>query len=952
MKNRVGAGIFLRRRNFMKNGMGAGIWAGVWGVMVLVTGCPSPVVGTEAGEAVYAITVRNSANGTVSAGRETAGEGEVVSLALAPDAGYAPASVRVTGVREVVVDGRGNTRTFTMPAEDVTVFAVFAAVPKGPGEPELPVAYDVTVHEMEGGTFDVEADSPYADSVVRLIARPDPGKKYRPGSLKVRGGDSGAEVKTTPEEDGATEWTFTMPCEDVAVDAGFIDEETALYAIIITQPVNGSIACDQHNAVAGDTVTLTLLPQDEDYRYRPGSLAATPALEFTGRGGGVWSFTMPEEPVGITAEFEEIPSYAVAVPDWGKNAQMTVSPLAGRAVREGKPVTVTLTIADPANYRYRDGSISVTAASGGGAVPFAADGDFRWAFVMPAEDVTVNAVIEFIPYFDIVLTGGAEGGSLSVTGVAANGPYEGKAREGTPITVTAMPAPGYKLTDGGLSVTPAGAVTFTRAEGQPEWTFVMPGAGLEIGVEFIELGPLEIYKGGARKGITAGALSDDSTMRYYKDTVDLDAQAPGRNGNQRVIKIAPALNDKGNAAQQSFSLFSDTEIDLDNAVALSLWAKANKSLNIKFWGFGDADPHKRVVYTGENNNQSIAIGAEWKHYIIPLPVSPNGQTATRVFFLSGLIGKDNYVYIDELEFVQTGVTLTNITIADANDSLLYGATDAEKILTGSPLKLEYLCDDGTTAALRNATSDYTVFYNLAHWLKPFIEVSGDVTFLDGVITPREKGAGSALTLSLDIDGITSNSMTARITDGLLLDDFEDFVNFTKKSIPSAPAGETGYLWYNLGNSPAVVMRDSFTVASAEIHSGLYAGTWRTTATANNPRGGRNFDAKDAAGYHTLTFHIRVTAGTTASSNFQENTRFSFELKNGGSLTNKTTGNFIPQQFTYNPDNANGWQEVTMPLADFAALGLDITAITGYAFTVVDNRGAGLRISLDDIALVP
>ena len=629
------------------------------------------------------------------------------------------------------------------------------------------------------------------------------------------------------------------------------EEPAQQYGITIIQPDNGAIECGT-SAAAGTEVTLTLSPRDEDYRYRAGSLAIEPEVELTDMGGGVWTFTMPEEPVSITAEFEEIPVHTV----------------------------------------------------------------------MFAESV--------------------ENGSFGIMGIETTGPGSGQAREGAAITVTVIPHAGYKLADKGLWVTPAGAVAFTRVEGQLAWTFTMTDTDLEIGVAFAELGPREIYRGGARKGITAGELSDDK--KYFADSINLESGEPGRNGNGRSITITHALNANGGGAQQSFGLFSDTEIDLETVAALSFWARANKSLNIRYVGFGDADPDKRVVYTGEHNNHAITVTTEWNRYVIPVPASHSGKKTTRAFLFNASLALGNYVYIDDIEFIESGVTVTEIIIPDAYDTLFYGPTDAAKMFKGVPVKLVYTCDDGVITTLQGASNGHTLKYHLNHWLAPFVRVSGNVGFSDGVITPREKDRSNALTLSVHINGVTSNPMTAHIIDGLLLDDFEGAWSGT---IPATPTGTSGYIWHN-NASGSVTAKDYITAANDEVYDGLSAGFWRPAADAKDPRGGRNFEAKDADGYNTLVFHIRVTAGTAVSSNFQKGTVFTFALKNNGIRTNKNNGDFFKREFTYDTD---GWQEVRMKLSDFVDMGLDSAAITGYAFGVVDNQGAALRIALDNIVLV-
>jgi hypothetical protein len=746
-----------------------------------------------------------------------------------------------------------------MPAQSVLVAAAFAKI-----ESNGDSKYRITINEMSGGTFESSpADFQYETGQVQLAARPDPGQKYRPGSLTVSGAHSRKAVKINPAEDSGMEWVFEMPAEDVEIDALFIDDSAVLYDIIITQTANGSIECGQDCAVPGDTVRLTLIVENDT------------------------------------------------------------------------------------DYRYVQNSLVITGLDSGGRIDFEPDGERQWVFTMPAEAVTVEAAIEFIPYYNILIAENVRNGCLTISGIETEGDYTGKAREGAAITITAFPDSGYKLTDDGLFAVPQGAVpqnavTFTKLEGQSAWIFEMAGTDLEISATFTDLGPQEIYKGGARKGITAGELTDDP--KYYANSIIMESVEGGHNGNRRAIKVTPALNANGNPVQQSFGLFSDTHINLDTVVALSFWAKANKNLNVRYAGFGDADPDKRVVYTGEGFNQQIALSSAWKRYVIPVPAFPGGLKTTRVFFMNLQLAAGNCIYIDDIEFIESGVTLAAITIPETCDLLLYGETNAAKLLKGAPIKLNYACPDGITVTLQCAHSSHTLKDNPAHWLTPFIQVSGNVTFSEGVIIPQEKSA--AFTLTVNMAGTTSNPMAARIVDGILLDDFEDLM---KDNIPSNPVSTKGYLWYadtGANTTSTVMIRDYYNVDNKEIHSGLGAGSWRTAATAHNARGGRNFDSKNAAGCTTLVFWIKVTSG--GNTVIQKNTVFTFELRNNGTLTSKTDGPFFVRQFTYDADD---WQEVRMPLADFIEAGLDISAITGYAFGVVDNQGAALKIMLDDIALV-
>ena len=76
----------------------------------------------------YNVTIGPLSHGSVSAGLANAVEGATVTLTVTPDSGYflTPGSLTVTGGASV--SDSGNTYTFTMPAENVTVSAAFMQI--------------------------------------------------------------------------------------------------------------------------------------------------------------------------------------------------------------------------------------------------------------------------------------------------------------------------------------------------------------------------------------------------------------------------------------------------------------------------------------------------------------------------------------------------------------------------------------------------------------------------------------------------------------------------------------------------------------------------------------------------------------------------------------------------------------------------------------------------------
>lgn len=79
----------------------------------------------------YTVACGTFANGSVNASPATATIGQTVTLTISPDIGYALESITVkdAGGSAVTLSGSSNTRTFKMPAKNVTVNATFSVIP-------------------------------------------------------------------------------------------------------------------------------------------------------------------------------------------------------------------------------------------------------------------------------------------------------------------------------------------------------------------------------------------------------------------------------------------------------------------------------------------------------------------------------------------------------------------------------------------------------------------------------------------------------------------------------------------------------------------------------------------------------------------------------------------------------------------------------------------------------
>ena len=136
----------------------------------------------------YSITVVQPTGGSVAASATSAAAGTTVELTATPAEGYALDYFTLDGARI-------NGNTFSMPARNVEVSAVFTAN-----------AYSITVVQPTGGTVSASKLSAFFGEAVELTAVPDEG--YELSHYVVNGAANNGG-------------TFTMPARDVIVTAVF-----------------------------------------------------------------------------------------------------------------------------------------------------------------------------------------------------------------------------------------------------------------------------------------------------------------------------------------------------------------------------------------------------------------------------------------------------------------------------------------------------------------------------------------------------------------------------------------------------------------------------------------------------------------------------------------------------------------------------------------------------------
>ena len=176
----------------------------------------------------YQIKTETYKNGYVSLNKQEAKEKETVELTINPNTGYVLDSISVvkTDGTAVTLVGTGNTRTFEMPASDVTVKATFKETDEE--------THRITVVATPGGTVTVSPTEASKGQTVTVTVTPDSGKQMVAGSLKYSEAKAGGNVVTISGN------TFVMPDVDVSVSCQFETAKEGSADIVITSfTING-----------------------------------------------------------------------------------------------------------------------------------------------------------------------------------------------------------------------------------------------------------------------------------------------------------------------------------------------------------------------------------------------------------------------------------------------------------------------------------------------------------------------------------------------------------------------------------------------------------------------------------------------------------------------------------------------------------------------------------------
>lgn len=243
----------------------------------------------------YAIT-KSASNGTISTQVSSsevteAAEDATVTITATPITGYSFSSWSVTktvgGAAVSVADASANPTTFTMPAEAVTVAATFTI---NTHDLDLTTDNGTCAVTVDGDDWDGSSAIAYG-AAVEITATPFSGFLF----------DAWDHTLTSPTI-SSNVISFSMPDEDVIIEAKYVDASSYYSITVDDDIVGGTISADKNTAAEDATITLTATPSTG---Y---SFSAWTVLDEGDNAVTVSNnqFTMPASDVTVTATFTPI----------------------------------------------------------------------------------------------------------------------------------------------------------------------------------------------------------------------------------------------------------------------------------------------------------------------------------------------------------------------------------------------------------------------------------------------------------------------------------------------------------------------------------------------------------------------------------------------------------------------------------------------------------------------
>ena len=496
--------------------------------------------------------------------------------------------------------------------------------------------------------------------------------------------------------------------------------ESSLKTFTVTIPVlqNGYIAADDYSPEGGQTITLSVAAVT-NYMLKTDSLKVTRIdngeqvnLFHDTHDANIWTFTMPNSDVEVTAIFEIPIKYRV---NTGVYENGSIMPRADTL--EGATVNL---IANPASG-YKLKLLTVTRTDNDENVITSGTGNIR-TFIMPDSAVDVYAEFEptDTPTYSIIYQ--------SATGGSVSGSTQEEA--GALVIIIVLPETGWELKPGTVQVND-GAITVSAVA---PYTFSMPSAPVSVSAEFqkknftITLDP----------GIPEGSIVSSKTTAQLGEPVTLTINAPEgyKLSALMVNDAAGPLTVSGTGLSRYFTM------PASNVTVYAFFDPISYSIGIGSLSGGSITPGKTSASIGETISLTVSVNPDYQYKAGSLAVNGSVVGVSGVYpsFTFTMPGEN--VTVTAL-FQDTRNTIASFIIGGfpgiINHSTGKITVDVGSGLTLTSIAPEILLDSSKATVSpasginNNFSSGATVRYTVT-------SESGAVKYYD--VTVVEKSAGS------------------------------------------------------------------------------------------------------------------------------------------------------------------------------------------------------------------
>jgi hypothetical protein len=388
---------------------------------LIFTGCKNVFVDSILGNQsqsknneIYKVTINPLEHGAILAKPASGRAGTKITLAISPEFGYrlkAESLIYTTKSKEVTIDEK--TRTFSLPAQDVTVSALFEPLPTGS------YSVSVKIDNLEHGAIVALPEFGVENTPISLVVIPDPGYRYVPGSLKYN--DILIDDLTR---------SFKLPGKHVLITAQFEPLPSVdIYTIRTGIFANGRIYASLEFAAAGTEVYLQVNP-NPGYIMKGESLRYHDSTGIKAINTRTRNFIMPADHVTIDAEFVPVPGPEYYTISAGNTPGGHIIPESDHGKANEK---IFIHVIPDSGYMLTPGSLKLKGAATDQKID-----EGSHVCTMPAEHVFVEAKFEKLTTG--IYTIRVE--PLDHGRILADPPY---GKDGTSIFIKIYPDSGYRL---------------------------------------------------------------------------------------------------------------------------------------------------------------------------------------------------------------------------------------------------------------------------------------------------------------------------------------------------------------------------------------------------------------------------------------------------------------------------------------------------------------------------